>query len=343
MSDHYMPQERLRVFVSSAQRNENGFAWGPVRRAIKDRLQECPYLNPFIIEDVARSSPSAQTYEHQVARSDIVVTLIKGDVRPGTDEENVIARRYRKPILLYFLRSDQTSLSVDMFKQEIKKTDYCTYAYCETFDHMEDRVFRDVMEDLITFYKDEHFIVPLPEQVISIPEENSLSEKRISLPTKTMIDLFAGCYDHALELLDIPVLKDGDEQSSVLQDFGIAALDWLITGTPIKDRTGILNLIVQSRAIFNTTDWLIKRWDVILAQMDGDPKRARDLSFEALNMAKSNNLPKWLINDMLVDCRNLDNEAGNIDHIPFVFGEAQKEPADYPGAGKTEPVFFRTA
>ena len=101
MSDHYMPQERLRVFVSSAQRNENGFAWWPVRRAIRDRLQKCPYLNPFIIEDVARSSPSAQTYERQVARSDIVVTLIKGDVRPGTAAEYAIARRYNKPILLY--------------------------------------------------------------------------------------------------------------------------------------------------------------------------------------------------------------------------------------------------
>lgn len=325
MTNRFPPQEQIQVFISSAQRNENGFAWGQVRRAIRDRLQECPYLNPFIIEDVARSTSSTQTYEKQVARSDIVVTLIKGDVRPGTAAEYAIARRYNKPILLYFLRSDQTSLSVDMFKQEIKRADCCTYRYLETFDNMEDQVFHDVMDDLITFYKNEHFIFPLPEQVISIPEENSLSEKRISLPTKTMIDLFAGCYDHALELLDIPVLKDGDEQSSVLQDFGIAALDWLITGTPIKERTGILNLIVQSCAIFNTTDWLAKRWDVILAQMDGDPKRARDLSFEALNMAKSNNLPKWLLNDMLVDCRNLDNEAGNIDHIPFVFGEAQKE------------------
>lgn len=325
MSDHYVPQERLRVFVSSAQRNENGFAWGPVRRAIRDRLQECPYLNPFIIEDVARSTSSTQTYEKQVARSDIVVTLIKGDVRPGTAAEYAIARRYNKPILLYFLRSDQTSLSVDMFKREIKRDDCCTYRYLQTFAHMEDQVFHDVMEDLIAFYKNEHFIFPLPEQVISIPEENSLSEKRISLPTKTMINLFAGCYDHALELLGIPVLKGGDEQPSVLQDFGIAALDWLIMGTPIKNRTGILDLINQACAIFDTTDWLIKRWDVILAQMEGDPQKARDLSFDALNLAKSNNLPNWLIYDMLVDCRNLDNEAGSIDHKPIVLGEAQKE------------------
>ena len=325
MSDHFVPQERLQVFVSSAQRDENGFAWESVRRAIKDRLNECPYLNTFIIEDVARSSPSTRTYEQQVVLSDIVVMLIKGEVRPGTAAEYDIARQHNKPILLYFLRSDQTSLSVDMFKQEVRKDDYCTYSYYESFDHIEDRVFQDVMGELITCYRYKHFIEFLPEHVISLPEESSLSERKMSPPTKTMIGLFAGCYDHALELLDIPVLKDEDEQTSALQDFGIAALDWLIMGTPIKDQTGIRNLIDQARAIFDTTDWLIKRWDVILAQMDSEPKRARDLSFEALGLAKASNLPHWLIYDMLVDCRNLDNEVGNINHEFFVLGEAQKD------------------
>ena len=48
-----VPDERLRVFISSAQSNEGGFAWSAVRRRIKDYLKECLYLNPFIIEDVA--------------------------------------------------------------------------------------------------------------------------------------------------------------------------------------------------------------------------------------------------------------------------------------------------
>ena len=41
--------EQLRVFISSAQSNEGGLAWGEVRCKIKDYLKECPYLNPFII------------------------------------------------------------------------------------------------------------------------------------------------------------------------------------------------------------------------------------------------------------------------------------------------------
>ena len=37
-----VPDERLRVFISSAQSNEGGFAWSAVRRRIKDYLKECP-------------------------------------------------------------------------------------------------------------------------------------------------------------------------------------------------------------------------------------------------------------------------------------------------------------
>ena len=36
-----IPSERLRVFISSAQNNENGTAWSDVRRRIKASLQQC--------------------------------------------------------------------------------------------------------------------------------------------------------------------------------------------------------------------------------------------------------------------------------------------------------------
>ena len=55
---NYLPSERVRVFISSAQSNENGFAWGDVRRRIKESLKSCVYLNPFIIEDEASAMPS---------------------------------------------------------------------------------------------------------------------------------------------------------------------------------------------------------------------------------------------------------------------------------------------
>ena len=47
------PATRLKVFISSAQRDENGFKWGEIRRQVKDCLGECPYIISFIIDTVA--------------------------------------------------------------------------------------------------------------------------------------------------------------------------------------------------------------------------------------------------------------------------------------------------
>ena len=95
--------ERLRVFISSAHAEENGFAWGDVRRRIKDRLSKCACLNPFIIEDEASHIPSTQFYQMMVERSDLYVILVKGEVRRGTSNEYALAVKLHKPMLVYFL------------------------------------------------------------------------------------------------------------------------------------------------------------------------------------------------------------------------------------------------
>jgi len=103
MSVNEKPDETLRVFISSAQSNEGGFAWSEVRRRIKDYLKECPYLNPFIIEDVASPVKSEQFYQMQLLRADLVVLLVKGEVRKGTATEYALATKHKKPMLIYFL------------------------------------------------------------------------------------------------------------------------------------------------------------------------------------------------------------------------------------------------
>ena len=81
MGETVIPEERLRVFISSAQSNENGFAWSDVRRRIKECLSACPYLNPFIIEDNPSTTPSLQFFQSQLRKADLTVLLVKGEVR----------------------------------------------------------------------------------------------------------------------------------------------------------------------------------------------------------------------------------------------------------------------
>ena len=71
------PPNRLNVFISSAQRDENGFKWGEVRREVKNHLEECPYFVSFIIDDVASEISSTQLFQYEVLKADIVVMIIK--------------------------------------------------------------------------------------------------------------------------------------------------------------------------------------------------------------------------------------------------------------------------
>lgn len=128
ISTSEVPDERLRVFISSAQSNEGGFAWSEVRRRIKDHLKECPYLNPFIIEDDASPMQSEQRYQRQLLNADIVVLLVKGEVRKGTATEYALATKHKKPMLIYFLDDGSVpELSAVELKRNVQTTDYCTY------------------------------------------------------------------------------------------------------------------------------------------------------------------------------------------------------------------------
>lgn len=58
------PKNYLRVFVSSAQRNEGSFDWGEVRARIVEKIRTCPFLIPFIMEESGSELPSVQRFTY---------------------------------------------------------------------------------------------------------------------------------------------------------------------------------------------------------------------------------------------------------------------------------------
>ena len=77
-------QEKVRVFISSAMADEEGFKWAALRQDIKDYLNSCDRIEAFTIEDCASSTPSNQFMLEHVDNSDVIVLLIRSTVREGT-------------------------------------------------------------------------------------------------------------------------------------------------------------------------------------------------------------------------------------------------------------------
>lgn len=322
------PNETLRVFISSAQSNEGIFAWSEVRRRVKDYLKECPYLNPFIIEDVASPVKSEQFYQMQLLRADLVVLLVKGEVRKGTATEYALATKNKKPMLIYFLDDgSMKELSAVELKKDVQAKDYCTYHSTSSFDEIEKVVRKHVIETLICsfqFKAMEDKLTDTGSEVMTLPNETQPSEHRV--PTKTAIGLFSSCYGHIFDLLGIPQVKSGEpSEPSALHDLGVAALDWLVKGQGEIPDTSILAMIEHVSDLYSETEWLARRWDAIRHEMTDDIDGALKAENQALSLARTANMPPWIIANILIDCRNIENQVFARDQKYFSSGDGQKE------------------
>lgn len=323
-----IPDERLRVFISSAQSNEGGFAWSAVRRKIKDYLKECPYLNPFIIEDDASPMQSEQRYQRQLLHADIVVLLVKGEVRKGTATEYALATKYKKPLLIYFLDDgSMPELSAVELKKNVQMTDYCTYRSMPSFDGIEKAVRKNVIESVICYFQDR--TLHNAEKNLdtdTIVLTNEAQQTKHSIPTKTDIGLFSSSYNHIFDLLSLPQVKGNDSpEQSELHNLGVAALDWLITGAGTISDEDILKLVESVSNLYTNTEWLVRRWDAIRHEIAGDIDGALKAECQALSLARSSGMPPWIVANILIDCRNIENEVFSRDGKMFVEGDGQKE------------------
>lgn len=321
------PGKRLNVFISSAQRDENGFKWSEIRHQVQTHLEKCPYIIPFLIDTVASEISSTQLFQYEVLKADIVVMLIKGEVRPGTSTEFTTATKYKKPLLVYFFKDDNPSLSVTQLRKTVQEIDYCTYRDIDTFDNIAEIVRNDVLTNMIRYYQYKHSTkgeIDISAVEISTATDESTFSKH-GTPTKTSISLFSSSYRHIFELLGINLWGNAEVTESPLHTFGMAALEWLVTGTPLECDTDILNLCENLRDLYGSTDWLLKRWDAIRFELSGDAQKALEAKKEALKLAKRQDLPKWIINDILIDCRNLENEIYSKKREWNTGSETQKE------------------
>lgn len=319
----YSPQHRLKVFISSAQNEENGFDWEKVRRKIKDKLSKCPYLSPYIIEDDTSEISSTQLFISQVEQSDLIVLLVKGELRKGTEKEFIASKQYKKPILIYFFKDENPSVDVTKLKKEIENTDYCTYCGClDSFDRIEEKVLHDIIENTISYYKFKHVDVDLTQNETAVLDLPEVSPFANFVPVKSALGFFKSCYETIYELMGLGQMSRQQEvETCEFHDLGNQLLRWLILGERIRDTERLASFIEKGKEIFPGTGWLVKRWDAIKWFLNDDIAAALRTEEEALDVAKKENTPEWIQHEILIDCRNLENikNHGNI------YGKHQEE------------------
>lgn len=298
--------ERLEIFISSAQSDEGDLSWKELRLKIKKRLQSCPFLNPFIFEDSSSSISSNQRYEYQVIRSDIVVLLLKDEIRPGTNNEYQIVKKNKKPLLLYFIGNSKNS-QIQAIKKEIQESDFCSYKIIDyaDLDKLDENIFSAIYTDLIMKFK--NFQISY--------ESSNISEKHIELLNgnvnivKISDEILSYFKIYYNQLYNYYSLKKNEDKEDFITDM----LQWLLTGVNNNLEKNFQHFLDFATNFYGDNDWFLCRWKSFFSYLKGDIQKAIEFAEKAYNIAIENDLPEWLINNIIIDIRNLAMQSNNWD------------------------------
>lgn len=311
-----IPNERISVFISSAMNKENDTEWLKIRKKIKEKLEECPYINTFIIEEHASEISSVDYFKFKVTQSDIVVLLIKEELRYGVQTEFSVVYQLNKPCLAYFFNSDNCDLQTIALKNNIMEEDLITFKTINSFKNIENVVYNDLIENIITQYKFNHFRNNLEKN----KEKLEFSSKKIDASVqnfneKDYMDFFLSCMNTILSNDGYSDLLENKEiGESLCHEFGIKLLKWVATGEDFPKSEFIINFENTIDYIHNSKLWIRYRWDAINYYENGNIAKALEYETKALQSAKSENIDEWLINNILIDCRNIEIELGNLEN-----------------------------
>ena len=281
---------KSKIFISSAQRNEGDICWAKVRNQIKTFLEEKGPFNVFIIEDSSAGSSSEEFMLRQVGVSDIIIILIGNELREGTLKEYREAIRRQKRIFVYFFntKDKQASKEIDELKKEIRDNDYGLYKTIEDVKELEIRLYNDLLTDAWTTYLD----------------KNTKELQRVHDIEKDMLKPYSSAYDnHKYEL---NVTKESKiNTSDYYQNFAKTMQEFLLTGElniQLKDETQILE------KIYNGDQVLYNRFRAFVQYVNNNKEKSLNILKEILNNTKSERIDTWLKSNILIDCRNLQDE-----------------------------------
>lgn len=306
---------------------ENGTEWMSIRKLIKSKLAQCEYLEPFIIEDSPSEIPSTQLFMWNITQTDLLVILLKDDIRPGTRQEIEKAISINKPILIYFIESNHHEASVMDFKNSLINADRLTFKNLDNFDDIESRVLNDVINNLINYYRFTHgtsnFEIKNNQFLTQNLAENGILNKQI-------ISSFGDNSIFLSHLLSLNNYYSGSESVDNSKENGNRLLKWLSDGDSFIDDHDT-ELIIEQTGLSDEIVKILKiRHQAIAKYFLKDISGALQNLDQAYELSKDGKIPRWLSGDILIDCRNIQATVSPFDNKYVKKIESLKDFVNFP-------------
>lgn len=305
MDAEVIDRDRIEVFVSSSMSDEGDFSWQQLRDELNRALLKSDIFKPFAIESHASIEPSSSYYLNRLVQSDIVIGIIRSELRPGTSKELYRAIQLRKPLILVKLEGE-TSSDIESLFRYVREMDACTYVELPSDSGLVSYLMDQLNNVMVDLFHNRRFEIEDGKPAvfadiapISIPED-------VLDAFGASVALISKRFNYHAEWLE----RKSDNPH--LFFLGEKAVERLLYGTPFSVgafKAGILEIMKDSGI---PRDTLSLRLDALDASIEGRYSRCYELLQLACDSIESKDC--WAYGNCLIDKRTV---AGMLSEYGF--------------------------
>lgn len=336
----------VRVFISSncdsKEDKQNGNAkYGVMRRSLKLLLESTEVCNVYVFEEgTATSYDVVSSYMNPLDDSDLAIVIVDNKDGIGKGTQNEIGRiAALKKKCIYVFCDEREKVPTELEKQLLKSTLNPRYFTVHEFAGIPEEVYKSVVNDILGIYTSycrgriDLTVKKQSEEILedtglSVADDSNFSKEYMSqfACTKALVKKEAGLFWG-----EEPSITDSDKHCSELVGY--------LIGSPLTEPPSFNSITQDVKRLHkgNMQKLVAIRYEAVAAYFSGDlPSCVSKLEEAVTFIGSCKNIPRWILNDVAVDLRNvqleIDHEKGIINMHPHGQNilDEDKEPLYYP-------------
>ncbi|GAA0486409.1 hypothetical protein GCM10008986_09750 [Salinibacillus aidingensis] len=326
--------DKIKVFISS----QCGIPkYDEVREKLKQLIEETGLANVYLFEKNRQGSTlsAEQEYLYEIDDSDVCIFLIdnKDDVTQAVvNEINRAKAKSKKSIYLFCNEKEKTPTQI---QNELMGAKGYRFYVVENFTDFVATGYDSLINDIVKIYK-----LYTKNRLID-PEFDDYEDVKIEAgfqADESMNKSILKGLDKSKNFIvnQMSNFKSDIKKTNELDDYSEDFLHLVFGKRSIREfNTSLLFDYLENQQSSNLHKVVKLRWKSIQSYWQDDLSSCLKHLKDALNKAKEYSLPKWLIQDILIDLRNVQGSYGEERNQYSLQNDAQKE-ID----GMSEPLFY---
>lgn len=328
-------KDPLIVFISSKCDGK----YREMRKRLSKLINDSPLMNSICYEEEgSRSVKSEEFYVNHVKSCDVCLIIIDNEdgISPSVLKEIDTAKKHSKKCLYFFCTensSEKTQLQEDLYAKE-------KYSEIPVFDQIPEKIIQSITRDIIHYYRYRN----------SDTVDYKISDINTEKYSSTILDISKESKvlcEYLFKMFRLNLSQDENKLSNFEQEI-IKFFQFVFNKHKFLEiNFEVLEEYFVSKTEEGLKEVLIQRFSALKLYFRSDLNGAISILSDSLVKAADDvNIPKWIVNNIAIDLRNVQNEKGNYENGWLISNTGQeyinksKEPLYFPVLDRREKLFF---